>query len=103
MILFILNCLVIQTTGIRWNEIINDTDELSEQCIQTNYYGSKRMVEALIPLLQSSGSPKIANVSSFMGKLEVENIPNELLSQFSFTGGFFKYVEKSLNMSNFRI
>ncbi|KAL8089212.1 hypothetical protein AgCh_038847 [Apium graveolens] len=62
-------------TGIRWNEIINDTYELSEKCIQTNYYGAKRMVEALIPLLQSSGSPRIANVSSFMGKLE--NLPNE--------------------------
>ncbi|KAL8089211.1 hypothetical protein AgCh_038846 [Apium graveolens] len=42
------------------------------------------MIEALVPLLQSSGSPKIANVSFFMGKLEVENIPDDMLSQFSF-------------------
>ncbi|KAK1356755.1 Short-chain dehydrogenase/reductase [Heracleum sosnowskyi] len=63
------------TTGIRWHEIISDTDELAEQCIQINYFGAKRMTESLIPLLQLSDSPKIANVSSFMGKLK--NLPNE--------------------------
>ena len=70
-----LNCWIIQTAGIKWHEIVTDTDELAEQCIQTNYYGAKRMIEALIPLLQLSDSPKIANVSSFMGKLQVDNIP----------------------------
>ncbi|KAL1827280.1 hypothetical protein ACET3Z_005692 [Daucus carota] len=63
------------TAGIKWHEIVTDTDELAEECIQTNYYGAKRMIEALIPLLQLSDSPKIANVSSFMGKLQ--NLPNE--------------------------
>lgn len=33
------------------------------------------MIEALIPILQLSDSPKIANVSSSMGKLKVNNIP----------------------------
>lgn len=31
------------------------------------------MIEAFIPLLQLSGSPRIVNVSSGMGKLEVRN------------------------------
>jgi (+)-neomenthol dehydrogenase len=46
-------------------------DELAEECLLTNYYGAKRMAEALIPLLQLSSSPRIVNVSSSMGKLEV--------------------------------
>ena len=33
------------------------------------------MIEALIPLLELYDSPKIANVSPFMGKLQVDNIP----------------------------
>ncbi|XP_047337574.1 (+)-neomenthol dehydrogenase-like [Impatiens glandulifera] len=51
------------------------TYELAEECIQINYYGAKRMIEAFIPLLQLSDSPRIVNVSSSMGKLK--NIPNE--------------------------
>lgn len=45
--------------------------EVAEACIETNYYGAKRMVEAHIDLLQLSDSPRIVNVSSSMGKLEV--------------------------------
>ncbi|KAI8545169.1 hypothetical protein RHMOL_Rhmol07G0020900 [Rhododendron molle] len=51
------------------------TYELAKECLETNYYGAKRMIEAFIPLLQLSGSPRIVNVSSGMGKLE--NIPCE--------------------------
>ncbi|KAL3649539.1 (+)-neomenthol dehydrogenase [Castilleja foliolosa] len=49
--------------------------ELASECVETNYYGTKRTTEALIPLLQLSDSPRIVNVSSAMGKLK--NIPNE--------------------------
>ncbi|MCD7472115.1 (+)-neomenthol dehydrogenase [Datura stramonium] len=45
--------------------------ELTEQCIETNYYGAKRMIEAFIPLLQLSNSPRIVNVASFLGKLKL--------------------------------
>ncbi|WCJ33856.1 NAD(P)-binding Rossmann-fold superfamily protein [Euphorbia peplus] len=60
---------------INWGEITTETYELAEQCVTTNYYGAKRMTEALIPLLQLSDSPKIVNISSLGGKLE--NVPNE--------------------------
>lgn len=43
----------------------------AKDCIQTNYYGAKRMTDALIPLLQLSHSPRIVNVSSIMGNLKV--------------------------------
>ena len=46
-------------------------DELAKECLLTNYYGAKRMADSLIPLLQLSSSPRIVNVSSSMGKLEV--------------------------------
>ncbi|XP_073151196.1 (-)-isopiperitenone reductase-like [Henckelia pumila] len=47
----------------------------AKHCIQTNYYGPKRVTEALIPLLQLSHSPRIVNVSSIMGNLRL--LPNE--------------------------
>ncbi|KDO86071.1 hypothetical protein CISIN_1g035504mg, partial [Citrus sinensis] len=55
---------------IKWNEIVTPTYELAEKCLRTNYYGSKRMCEVLIPLLQLSDLPRIVNVSSNMGKLK---------------------------------
>lgn len=45
--------------------------ELTKQCLETNYYGAKRMIEAFIPLLQLSNSPRIVNVASFLGKLKL--------------------------------
>ncbi|KAK6804508.1 hypothetical protein RDI58_002292 [Solanum bulbocastanum] len=45
--------------------------ELAKQCLETNFYGAKRMSEAFIPLLQLSNSPRIVNVASFLGKLKL--------------------------------
>ncbi|OMP00425.1 Short-chain dehydrogenase/reductase SDR [Corchorus olitorius] len=60
-------------------EFATQTLELAEECLKTNYYGARRMVEAFIPLLQLSDSPRIVNVSSIMGLLK--NIPNEWAKQ----------------------
>ncbi|XP_027103371.2 uncharacterized protein [Coffea arabica] len=60
---------------VDWSSSINDTHELAVQCFQTNYYGAKRMIEAFVPLLQLSQSPRVVNVSSGAGKLK--NIPSE--------------------------
>ncbi|XP_027115127.1 (+)-neomenthol dehydrogenase-like [Coffea arabica] len=57
-------------TEINFEEIATQTYELAVECLQTNYYGAKRMVEACVPLLQLSESPRIVSVSSSMGKLE---------------------------------
>ncbi|KAK4848504.1 hypothetical protein QYF36_013922 [Acer negundo] len=57
-----------------WNELVTQTFEMAEDCLNTNYYGVKGMAEALIPL-QLSDSPRIVNVSSTLGLLM--NIPNE--------------------------
>ncbi|KAG9441121.1 hypothetical protein H6P81_016975 [Aristolochia fimbriata] len=50
--------------------IIQESYSLSEECLNTNYSGSKAVTEALIPLLQLSKSPRIVNVSSRMGLLQ---------------------------------
>ena len=47
------------------------TYDLAEGSLQTNYYGIKQMIEAFIPLLQLSSSPRIVNVSSLLGRREV--------------------------------
>ncbi|KAK8502937.1 hypothetical protein V6N13_100237 [Hibiscus sabdariffa] len=60
---------------VNWGSLITQTPELSEQCLQTNYYGTKRTCESLLHLLQRSDSPRIVNVSSSIGKLT--NLSNE--------------------------
>ncbi|KAI6702474.1 hypothetical protein NL676_011610 [Syzygium grande] len=58
---------------VDFSKIATETYELTEECLNINYYGAKRMVDAFIGLLQLSDSPTIVNVSSSMGKLE--NLP----------------------------
>ncbi|KAL9234451.1 hypothetical protein vseg_009322 [Gypsophila vaccaria] len=60
---------------LSYSNMLKQTYELAEDCFETNYYGVKRNVEALLPLLQISSSPRIVNVSSSAGKLS--SIPNE--------------------------
>ncbi|KAM7512014.1 hypothetical protein LguiB_010889 [Lonicera macranthoides] len=55
---------------IPWKEVSTQTYNLAEECLKTNYYGAKRMIEEFIPLLQLSDSPRIVNVSSASGKLK---------------------------------
>ena len=56
---------------VDWSKILTDTYELAEECLKTNYYGAKGMIEALLPILQLSNSPRIVNVSSSLGHLKV--------------------------------
>jgi hypothetical protein len=51
---------------------MTQTYELAEECLQTNYYGAKITTESLLPLLKLSDSPRIVNVSSTLGQLEVD-------------------------------
>ena len=57
---------------INWKEIMIEPFEQAEECLKVNYYGPKRIIEALTPLLQLSDSPRIVNVSSSAGKLKVQ-------------------------------
>ncbi|CAN6882892.1 unnamed protein product [Brassica oleracea var. botrytis] len=57
------------------SKIMSDTYEIVEEAIRTNYYGVKRMCEAMIPLLEASDSPRIVSIASTMGMLQ--NVSNE--------------------------
>lgn len=51
--------------------IMGQTYEKTKECLETNFYGTKRVTEALLPLLQLSKSARIVNMSSFYGQLKV--------------------------------
>ncbi|KAF9623948.1 hypothetical protein IFM89_006675, partial [Coptis chinensis] len=50
--------------------VMEQTYEKSEGCLKTNYYGTKRVTEALLSFLQLSDSARIVNVSSIYGTLQ---------------------------------
>uniref|UniRef100_A0A7N0UXU7 (+)-neomenthol dehydrogenase-like n=1 Tax=Kalanchoe fedtschenkoi TaxID=63787 RepID=A0A7N0UXU7_KALFE len=60
---------------VDWSKMASQPYEAAAECLQTNYYGVKRVVAALLPLLQLSDHPIIVNVSSSAGKLK--NIPSQ--------------------------
>ncbi|XP_056174289.1 salutaridine reductase-like [Syzygium oleosum] len=60
-------------------EFMEQTYELAEKCLRTNYYGVKQVTAALLPLLQRSNSAKVVNVSSSLGQLQ--NIPGENIKE----------------------
>ncbi|CAL5382899.1 unnamed protein product [Camellia sinensis] len=54
---------------IDWKAVISQTYSMGEKCLETNYFGAKRIIQVLLPLLLLSDSPRIVNVSSTAGKL----------------------------------
>ncbi|KAK7812729.1 (+)-neomenthol dehydrogenase, partial [Quercus suber] len=67
--------------AISLKEVIKQTYQTTEDCLRTNYYGTKQVSEALIPLLLLSNSGRIVNVSSALGQLKLisnENAKKEL-------------------------
>nr|XP_023886946.1 salutaridine reductase-like [Quercus suber]POE67962.1 salutaridine reductase [Quercus suber] len=68
-------------SAIPLKEVIKQTYQTTEDCLRTNYYGTKQVSEALIPLLLLSNSGRIVNVSSTLGQLKFisnENAKKEL-------------------------
>ncbi|KAL6341968.1 hypothetical protein AAG906_038214 [Vitis piasezkii] len=52
------------------SKVLTQTYELAEECVKTNYYGTRAVTEALLPCLLLSNSGRIVNVSAGLGKLE---------------------------------
>nr|XP_043620730.1 (+)-neomenthol dehydrogenase-like isoform X1 [Erigeron canadensis] len=74
--------------------IIKQPYELGEECLKTNYYGTKAITEALLPLLRLSKSPRVVNITSIQGDLywfhneklkeelkDIENLTEERLDE----------------------
>ena len=71
----LLNWIIDQIIGANaasQRQFVEQTYEMSVSCLRTNYYGTKHLTEALIPILEQSNSARIVNVSSSLGKLEVK-------------------------------
>uniref|UniRef100_A0A7N2MM43 Uncharacterized protein n=1 Tax=Quercus lobata TaxID=97700 RepID=A0A7N2MM43_QUELO len=59
---------------IELHEVIKTNYEKAEECLNTNYHGVRRVIEALLPLLQLSPTgARIVNVSSLRSELKQPN------------------------------
>uniref|UniRef100_A0ACD5V027 Uncharacterized protein n=1 Tax=Avena sativa TaxID=4498 RepID=A0ACD5V027_AVESA len=57
---------------LEWlNQRITETYVEGEDCLRTNYGGTKNVTEALLPLLLASSNARVVNVSSSMGLLQL--------------------------------
>ncbi|QCD84942.1 neomenthol dehydrogenase [Vigna unguiculata] len=62
--------ILVNNAGVNFNFGSNNTVEHANLVIETNYFGTKRMIEAMIPLMKpSSAGGRIVNVSSRLGRL----------------------------------
>ncbi|WVZ86515.1 hypothetical protein U9M48_033277 [Paspalum notatum var. saurae] len=52
---------------------VRETYDAAREGIKTNYYGTKNVIEALLPLLKASSDGRIVNVSSEFGLLRLIN------------------------------
>ena len=50
---------------------IREPYKQAEECLRTNYHGTKAVTKALLPLLHSSSNGRIVNISSRYGLLRV--------------------------------
>ncbi|KAJ6928168.1 hypothetical protein NC651_012000 [Populus alba x Populus x berolinensis] len=73
--------------AVSQKKFVNQTYEITASCLRTNYYGTKHLTEALIPILEQSSSARIVNVSSTLGKLKLLwisiNCPNNYLGSIT--------------------
>ncbi|KAF8704012.1 hypothetical protein HU200_031496 [Digitaria exilis] len=53
-----------------------ETYDTAKKGLRTNYYGTKQVIEAFLPLLQASSDGRIVNVSSHFGQLRVRSSDN---------------------------
>ena len=59
-----------QRLGWLWQNS-RETYDTARKGLQTNYYGTKQVIEACLPLLKASSDGRIVNVSSHFGQLRV--------------------------------
>ncbi|KAJ7957155.1 (+)-neomenthol dehydrogenase [Quillaja saponaria] len=73
--------ILVNNAGVNFNLGADNSIEFARTVIATNYYGTKHMIEAMIPLMKSSSAGgRIVNVSSRLGRLNgrrnrIGNVP----------------------------
>ncbi|KAK9052893.1 hypothetical protein SSX86_029523 [Deinandra increscens subsp. villosa] len=102
--------------------IIEETYDVGERCLNINYYGTRRVPEAFLPLLHLSKSPRIVNLSSAYGDLhwfhneelkqelhDIENLTEERIDEIvqwylkDFKGGKLKENGWPLMVSAYKV
>ncbi|KAK4395442.1 Carbonyl reductase [NADPH] 1 [Sesamum angolense] len=75
--------ILINNAGVNYNAGSENSVESAEKVIATNYYGTKNMIKAMIPLMRpSDAGARIVNVSSKLGRLSGRrNVNDEALSE----------------------
>ncbi|KAK2649428.1 hypothetical protein Ddye_016917 [Dipteronia dyeriana] len=76
-------------------QVLKQTYETDEVCLRTNYYGTKQVTQAFIPLLLQSHSPRIVNVSSTLGQLQAEEKIDQVVMK-----GFLEDAKEGLLENN---
>ncbi|GKV45525.1 hypothetical protein SLEP1_g52597 [Rubroshorea leprosula] len=62
--------ILVNNAAVNFNIGTENSIEFAKQTIDTNYYGTKNMIKAMLPLMRcSSHGSRIVNVSSRLGKL----------------------------------
>ncbi|KAG4998911.1 hypothetical protein JHK85_020541 [Glycine max] len=76
--------ILVNNAGVNFNFGSDNSVENAKLVIETNYYGTKRMIQAMIPLMKSSSAGgRIVNVSSRLGRLNGKRnrLENEALRE----------------------
>ncbi|KAE8693989.1 mitochondrial substrate carrier family protein [Hibiscus syriacus] len=62
--------ILVNNAGVNYNLGYDNSVEFARQVIETNYYGTKNMIKAMIPVMRPSAvGARIVNVSSRLGRL----------------------------------
>lgn len=81
-----------------WAEGITEDGQTAKEGLGTNYFGTKRITKALIPLLKpSTAGPRIVNVSSILGLLRFlrsETLQKQLSDIENISEEFIDYIVK---------
>lgn len=78
--LTLVHILQINNAGVNFNVGSDNSLENAEKVIDTNYYGTKNVIKAMIPLMKASASgARIVNVTSRLGRINGRrNVSNNL-------------------------
>lgn len=82
----LLNILQVNNAGVNFNMGSENSVENAEMVISTNYYGTKNMINHMIPLMRpSAAGARIINVSSRLGRLNGRRNVSFMLNSLSFS------------------
>lgn len=59
---------------------LRETCDAGKECLKINYHGTKRVIQAFLPLLLASDDGRIVNVSSVLGQLRVPKLSYPLVA-----------------------